>query len=237
MYKPIQSGRLYEKIAFQIEQQIVAGTLQAGDRLPAERELAISFGVSRTAVREAVKTLCQRGLIEVFAGRGTFVANQTGRALRHSLDLALRVGQVDGDTSLIELREMMEPTIALKAAQRATDDQLMQMRQLVDKMDLVLTEPKLFISADFTFHMALAEASQNILLPTIMNSIVDLLQRQRDRIFKADGGQVRAQKHHRLILAAVTERDGQAAYQAMVAHLVQVREDFEEGPEKISHIE
>lgn len=230
MYKPVTNGRLYEKIADQIESQVLDGTLKAGDRLPAERQLAERFAVSRTAVREAVKALRQRGLIEVYPGRGTFVTNQTSRALQHSLGLALRVGHEQGDGSLIELREMMEPRIALKAAERATDVQITDMIRLVDEMDLVLTDPERFISADFAFHNALAEATQNVLLPTIMNSIVDLLQLQRSRIFKADGGQIRAQTHHRQILDAVVRRDGQAAYDAMANHLRQVREDFESNP-------
>ncbi len=230
MYKPVQNGRLYEKIAEQIESQVLDGTLKAGDRLPAERELAERFGVSRTAVREAVKALRQRGLIEVYPGRGTFVTNETSRALQHSLGLALRVGQVDGDASLIELREMIEPEIARLAAERITGDQLASLHELVAEMDTVLTDPVRFISADFNFHNALAEATQNTLLPTIMNSIVDLVQQQRRNIFKEDGGQIRAQEHHRKILEAIVRRDGSAAHLAMLNHLRQVREDFEAVP-------
>ena len=230
MYKPVRNGRLYEQIVEQIEQQVVDGTLKAGDRLPSERELAKRFGVSRTAVREAVKALLQRGLIEVNPGSGTFVTDGTSRALQHSLGLAMRLGQLENVASLIELREMMEPAIAAKAAQRATQEHIVELERLVTIMDDVLTVPTDFISADFTFHMILAQASQNALIPTIMNSVVDLLQEQRSAIFKADGGQIRAQIHHKRILQAVKTKNSQAAFDAMVAHLGQVREDFESHP-------
>ena len=229
MYQPIQNGRLYEQIVAQIEQQVLSGQLKAGDRLPPERELATQFKVSRTAVREAVKALRQKGLLEVYPGRGTFVMNQTSQALQSSLGLAMRIGQVDGGVAdLIELREMMEPAIVAKAAARATPEQIAALDILVAKMDEVLEQPEAFISADFQFHQKLAEASQNALMPTILDSIVDLLQEQRQRIFKAGGGQKRAQRNHKLILRAIKERDPFAAQQAMTAHLIQVREDFEE---------
>ncbi|MEM7115020.1 MAG: FadR/GntR family transcriptional regulator [Chloroflexota bacterium] len=227
MYRPLRNGRLYEQIVEQIEQQVIDGTLQAGDKLPPERQLAEKFGVSRTAVREAVKALRQRGLIDVHPGRGTFVTNHTSQALHRSLGLALRIGETDGVASLIELRDMLEPPIAAKAALRATPEQIQQLETLVAEMDKVLLVPEAFIAADFAFHMTLAEATQNVLIPTIMNSIVDLLQEQRQRIYKSGGGQIRAQRHHRVILQAVRERDEKGAYEAMSAHLRQVREDFE----------
>lgn len=227
MYKRLQNGRLYEQIVEQIESQVIDGTLKAGDRLPPERDLATRFGVSRTAVREAVKALRGRGLIEVYPGRGTFVTNGTSAALQHSLGLAMRMGRSDSVANLIELREMMEPTIAGKAAERATAEQITEMERLVSRMDSVLTKPDLFISADFQFHLILAEASQNHLLPTILTSVVDLLQQQRIQIFKADGGQARAQFHHKKILRMIKAKDSTAAFEAMVDHLAQVREDFD----------
>ena len=127
MYTPVQTGRLYEKIVAQIEAQVIDGTLKAGDQLPPERELATSFGVSRTAVREAVKALRQKGIIEVYPGRGTFITNDTRRALRHSFGLAISFGQPEGVANLLELREMIEPAIAAKAAMRATPEPPMKL--------------------------------------------------------------------------------------------------------------
>ena len=82
MYKVVQTSRLYEQIVQQIEDSIHKGALKEGEQLPAERELALQFGVSRTAVREAVKALREKGLVEAFPGKGTFVTSATSRSVR-----------------------------------------------------------------------------------------------------------------------------------------------------------
>src|SRR2546427_12944033 len=87
VYKAVRTSRLYEQIVQQIEESILKGALKPGDQLPAERELAQQFGVSRTAVREAVKTLRAKRLGEAYLGRGTFVTDGTPQAIRQSRDL------------------------------------------------------------------------------------------------------------------------------------------------------
>ena len=227
MFQPIRAGRLYEQIVDRIEDQVLSGELNAGDRLPPERLLAEQFGVSRTAVREAVKALRQRGLIEVYPGRGTFITDGTSNALHRSLGLAMRVGREDGVESLLELREIIEPAITAKAALLATLIQIEQLENCVEQMDMFLTIPEQFMAADNNFHMVLAAASGNVLVPAILNSIVDILQEQRMMIFRADGGQIIAQTHHRNILQAIKDRNPAAAKASMEAHLTQVREDYE----------
>ena len=85
MHKTIHTSRLYELIVQQIEESVLKGILKAGDQLPAERDLALQFGVSRTAVREAVKALREKGLVEAYSGRGTFITDGTSQAIRQSL--------------------------------------------------------------------------------------------------------------------------------------------------------
>src|SRR3982074_911032 len=122
MYKVVQTSRLYQQIVQQIEESIEKGQLKPGDQLPAERELAQQFGVSRTAVREALKTLREKGLVEAYAGRGTFVTNETARSMRHTLDRMIRSGTSEGAVQLVEVREILEPEIAALAAQRADEE-------------------------------------------------------------------------------------------------------------------
>ena len=94
MYTPVErSGRIFELVVAQIEARILDGALRDGDYLGSERQLAEEFGVSRTAVREALKTLAQKGLVDMQHGRGTRVVDGTSRAIRHSLYLMLRVRQ------------------------------------------------------------------------------------------------------------------------------------------------
>src|ERR1700756_1700354 len=108
VYKAVRTSRLYEQIVQQIEESILKGALKPGDQLPAERELALQFGVSRTAEREAVKALREKGLVEAYSGRGTFVTNGTSQVIRHSLDLMTRIHQRDGLAHLVEVREILE---------------------------------------------------------------------------------------------------------------------------------
>jgi GntR family transcriptional regulator, transcriptional repressor for pyruvate dehydrogenase complex len=225
VYKTVRTSRLYEQIVQQIEDSILKGVLKPGDQLPAERELAQNFGVSRTAVREAVKALREKGLVEAYSGRGTFITNGTSNAIRQSLDLMIRIGQHEGSTHLAELRQILEPEIAALAAIRIEEQLLSTMRETVTTMDRSLHDPGAYIEADLDFHLALAEAAGNPLVLSLLDSIVGLLREQRMKIFQMDGGPERGQFHHKRILAAIETRDADKARAAMRAHLDQVKTD------------
>ncbi len=227
MYLPVQPERLYEQIVSQIEQRIVAGDLKVGDQLPSENELARQFAVSRTAVREAIKALREKRLVEVRPGRGTFITNGMPDAMRHSLDLLMKFGSMNGFSYLVEVREILEPEIAALAATRITDESIAPMQEAVATMDTALDNLDVFVEADLDFHLALADATQNPIIPILVDPIIDLLQKQRKSIGLVNGGLRRGQFHHKRILAAVIQRDPHAARQAMQDHLEQVRIDSE----------
>jgi GntR family transcriptional regulator, transcriptional repressor for pyruvate dehydrogenase complex len=221
-YRIVKTSRLYEQIVQQVEDSILKGQLKPGDQLPAERDLAQRFGVSRTAVREAVKTLREKGLVEAYSGRGTFVTDGTSQAIRQSLDLMIRINQQDGSANLAELRMVLEPEIAGLAAPRIEDQLLSAMREAVAVMDRNLHDPDAYVEADLDFHLALAEAVENPLILSLLDSIVGLLREQRSRIFDVDGGPERGQFHHKRILAAIEQRNPESAREAMREHLQQV---------------
>src|SRR3989441_4879639 len=225
MYKIVRTSRLYEQIVQQVEESVRKGVLKTGDKLPAEREMAEQFGVSRTAVREAVKALREKGLVEAYSGRGTFVTDGTSQAIRQSLDLMIKIGQPDGSTHLAELRAILEPEIAALAATRVEEQHVATMRDAVAVMDRARHDPDAYIEADLDFHLALAEAAANPLILSLIDSIVGLLREQRMRIFKVPGGPERGQVHHKRILDAMERRDAEKAREAMKAHLEQVRQD------------
>src|SRR6266496_1587464 len=129
MYTPIQSVRVFEQVAEQIEKRILAGELRKGDRLPTERELAEQFHVSRTAVREAME-------------------NSIGLLMK------LKLGEVGGSDNLVQVREILEVEIAALAAARATDKEIAAMREAVKVMDESLNNADAFIAADNRFHEA-----------------------------------------------------------------------------------
>ena len=225
VYKLVRTSRLYEQIVQQIEESILKGSLKAGDQLPAERELAIRFGVSRTAVREAVKALREKGLVEAYSGRGTFITDGTSQAVRQSFDLMVKIGQPEGSTDLAEVRSILEPEIAALAAERAEESDRATLREAVAVMDRSLKDADAYIEADLDFHLALAEAAANPLILSLIDSIVGLLREQRLRIFQVEGGPQRGQIHHKRILEGMEKRDAKMARDAMKAHLEQVRED------------
>ncbi len=226
-YYPVQNERLYEQIVDQIEARIVAGDLKVGDQLPPERELAEQFAVSRTAVREAVKILREKGLIEIRPGKGTFVTNGTPVVMRQSLDLLMKIGSADGYAHLVEVREILETEIAALAATRMTDEYITAMQEAYETMETAYDDADLFVEADLDFHLALAEATQNPLIPALMDTIIDLLREQRKRTALVKGGLQRGQYHHKQILESVMRRDPQAARLAMQLHMQQVRQDSE----------
>jgi GntR family transcriptional repressor for pyruvate dehydrogenase complex len=228
LYKAVQPSRLYEHIVQQIEGSIARGQLKTGDQLPAERDLAQQFGVSRTAVREAVRVLSEKGLVEAYSGRGTFVSNLkagTSQAIRQSLDTMVKMGQQEGAAFLSELREIMEPGIAALAAKRAEESNLTALREAVELGERFRHDPDAFIESDLDFHLGLAEAAGNPLILSLLDSIVGLLREQRMRTYYVKGGPQRAIEHHRRILEAIEHHDAERARETTRAHMDQVRED------------
>ena len=227
IYTPIQSERLYEQIVNQIESLIISGALKVGDQLPPERDLAEQFSVSRTAVREAIKALREKGLVEIHLGRGTFVTSSTSGAVRRTFDLFIKADPINGSINLTEVREIMEPEIAGLAARRITQEQINSMQEAIEIMNAAVAadDSNAFIEADLDFHIVLAEASQNPIVLVLMDSIIDLLREQRKRIGNVSGGLARGQYHHQLILEAIIRHDEKEARNQMRKHLRQVSED------------
>jgi GntR family transcriptional repressor for pyruvate dehydrogenase complex len=225
MYLPLQSVRLYEQMAEQIKDRILKNELKEGDRLPNEREFAEQFNVSRTVVREAIKSLEKEGLIEVHPGKGTFVSTNIQKAVRGSFSTLMRMERSEDWTDLIEVRELLEPGISFLAAQRAEAKNIEDLEKAVSIMDAALEDAEAYINADNNFHLALARSTQNELLVSLVEPIVGLLTVQRKKIFNTGGGPQRGQFHHHRILEAIRGHAAESARQAMLDHLQQVRDD------------
>ncbi|HLA42583.1 MAG TPA: FadR/GntR family transcriptional regulator [Aggregatilineales bacterium] len=226
MYSPLHASRLYEQVINQIEALIQEGKLRAGDRLPAERELSEQFGVSRTVVREAVKALREKGLVQIQPGKGTYITDGTSEVMRQSISLMVKIDQRKGLANLMQVREMLEPEIAAIAARYAAAEELEEMKSAIEAMDEALEDAEAYIEADQQFHHTLAKAANNELILRLIDPIVDLLREQRIQVFYAgSGGAENGQIHHKQIFDAIQNGDSEAARQAMIAHLKQVRRD------------
>lgn len=226
-YSDISSGKLYEQIVKQIETRVLNGELQPGDKLPSERDLGKQFGVSRVSIREAIQVLALKGLVEVVHGRGTFVTDQTSEALRHSLNLMVRVGKQESFNNLIEIREFLEPEIASLAASRAKKENIIAMREAISQMDEALENPREYIEADLDFHLALAEATQNPMILILIDILVVELREQRYWASTIMDSIAKSQTYHKQVFKAVEEKNPDAARISMHAHMEQIRKDIQ----------
>ena len=194
MFKPVPVKRAYENIVTRIEQTILDGHFQVGAQLPSERELAEEFAVSRVVIREAVRNLEARGVVEVRHGSGTYVKALPGTMIEQSLTLLLRLEEA----SLLDLyvvRQALELVSAPRAAQYATTEEIEQLRQCLSDLQELATyagdsdEAYLaFIEKDTAFHCLVAEASHNLPLATILQSILPLMNSGRLEIMKQANG-------------------------------------------------
>src|SRR5215471_9293408 len=158
--EPVRSTRIYEEIVKQVKVLITEGKLKSGDRLPPERELAEKFMVSRTSVREALRSLESRGLIEIRAGEGAFVRDISLEALIEPLALVI-LPHREGVGELFEARRLLEPAIAALAARRATPDEIGEMERILEDQSKEVLQGRTGVTQDTALHAAIAHSAHN----------------------------------------------------------------------------
>jgi GntR family transcriptional repressor for pyruvate dehydrogenase complex len=223
LLEPVRRSRVYEHIVEQIQGLIADGTLKAGDQLPPERLLAETFKVSRTSVREALRALELSGFIEGRQGGGTFVRTPSTDDLIQPLASALLAGKREL-VDVLEVREMIEPAIARKAAQRASSEQLAELQAIVERQAAKVARGESYPQEDAEFHYTIAVAANNPIVLRLLNVVMDLLHESRASYLQGADRPVRSLEGHRKILDAIRRRDGEGAYRATLEHIGQVRE-------------
>lgn len=218
--QPVARVRAHEEVARQLQELIHHGILHAGQRLPPERELARRFQVSRATVRHALSTLHNSGLVDSRPGAGTFVQADTTPS---GTDMAavLRTARASLADQL-GLRRLVEPHVALLAAEHAHQTDLAELERSVERQQECATAGIPFIAEDSAFHLAIARATGNVLMATMVEGIHELLRDSRERSLRAPGGLHRSLQGHRAILDALRRRDGPAARAAMLNHIEDV---------------
>jgi GntR family transcriptional repressor for pyruvate dehydrogenase complex len=215
----VRRVRLSEEIVGQIERLILNHELPIGAALPSERQLAAQLGVSRNILREAVRTLVQKGLLEVRAGSGTYVARPGAEFLQDFLDLFVRTSEF-GLLDLVEARRALEVQIAELAAQRATEDDCRLIDLYLDELETASADPEHYIEADVSFHAALGKAARNEILQQFLKSIRGAM-RENIRIVVTHRPEAvqEALRAHRRIALAVRAHACAEARLAMDDHL------------------
>jgi GntR family transcriptional regulator, transcriptional repressor for pyruvate dehydrogenase complex len=214
---PIERPNTYELLAQRLLTLIASGEIAGGEPLPSERELVERFGVGRSSVREALRMLESKGLIDQ-RGKGRFVVSEPQNPLNSSLQVLLELQEVDM-RELFEVREVLEGETAAFAAERRTDEDVLAIAETIDAMAASLHSADSYIDADLQFHLAIARASRNRIALHMMHAIREILRRSLLTLYAVPGGPEGSVAHHRRILDAVIAGDPEAARQRMREHL------------------
>jgi GntR family transcriptional repressor for pyruvate dehydrogenase complex len=220
---PLTRVNLVEETVRRIETQVLSGAMAPGDALPPEGQLSRILGVSRTVVREAMRTLGARGLIEVSQGRLARVKPADPCDVVKALGTFFQRGKISL-LKLVEVRRPLESEIAALAAQRATPEQIDRMAQANDRLASAASL-KGKVSADVCFHDLLAEATGNPVFSLLLRTLSDLMSRSRRETLVRTGKE-RALRGHVAILDAVRRADPEAARRAMLEHLAYAEVDL-----------
>jgi DNA-binding FadR family transcriptional regulator len=222
-------GGLVDRVVTEIQRVIVSGRLEPGMKLLPERELADELGVSRTVIREAVRILVAKGLLETKPGVGTIVRQVTSDQIVEPLSLLLQTQK--GGISiehLHQVRRMLEVEIAGLAALQATEEDITELRELLAEMESVTGIPEAFATKDADFHRGLARTTYNPLLIILLDSIRDLMQEVRLLVTRHPDLRQKVIPDHKKILERVAAKDPEGARLAMEEHLEHARRFQEE---------
>ncbi|MCF6444190.1 FadR/GntR family transcriptional regulator [Nereida sp. MMG025] len=220
----IQAEKLSSAVVRQIELLILRGVLRPGERLPSERELSDQLGVSRPSLREAISELQVKGLLDTRAGAGVYVADVLGSAFNESL-VQLFATHEEAVFDYIAFRRDMEGLAAARACTHGSDTDLRIVDTIFKKMEAAHTKrnPADEAALDADFHMAIIEASHNIIMLHMMRSMFDLLKEgvfyNRSVMFKQRTRRDTLLDQHRAINDALQARNPEAARKAVNDHL------------------
>ncbi len=219
----VRKERLTEQVADQVEERILNSSLLPGDRLPSERSLSESIGVSRPVIREATTILVARGLVDVIPGSGTYIKEMSSTSASKPIERYLRVKDLGSYSHLYDIRRTLEVDIAGLAAERATEEDIARLQSAMDAQKKYEHDPDQFTKADLEFHLAISAATHNELYQLLLAPITDLMLEFRRIAYDAnpqasiDG----AIQHHEILLECIITRDVDGAKNAMLAHLKQ----------------
>lgn len=219
------SRTLIEQTSDRLVQYIIEKELKEGDKLPNERELGVRLGVGRGTVREAIRILSSRNVLEIRHGAGIFISKKNG-VPDDPLGLIFikNKGKLIGD--LLDFRIWVEPRVAGLAAQYADDKDIEELERLCDEVDEYILAGKPHIQKDVEYHIKIAECSRNLIMPNfmpILNSAISLFVTETGCTLRDE-----TMRTHRAILNAIKHKDVSAAADAMLLHLIYNRDRLRE---------
>jgi len=221
-FETVRRNKVYEGVAKQIE-RLILKKLRPGDKLPSERELAEMLEVSRSSIRDAIRSLELMGMVEPRQGAGTIVREISSDSLVNPLANARkRKEELIGE--LLDFRMMLEPPLAARAATRVSSDEVSEMEEILERQEKKVQGGESTIGEDSEFHYAVALASGNSVVLKVLDTLMDLLRDSRERSLQVEGRQQKSVAGHRRILDALKRHDSEAAKVAMRRHIEDVEE-------------
>ncbi|MEM1117178.1 MAG: FadR/GntR family transcriptional regulator [Bacteroidota bacterium] len=224
-----KSELLSQTVETAIEDAIRAGDFGQGDKLPSEMQLCEQFGVSRTVMREALRVLSARGLLRIEKGRGIFVQRLSADSVATPMELYLHMHTgPDHALHVVGARQLIEPPIAAAAAVHHAASDAEKLRANVADLATVKGDQERLSQLDMTFHLLIAEAAHNPLLPLFVRPIQKLMPAIKANVYEVVGDAHEAAVHwHTRILEAILARDAGRAEAEMREHLEVAREHVE----------
>ena len=217
MFQSVKHIKVSDEIIRQIRNQISQGMLKPGDRLPPERDLVKEFTVSRPSLREALNSLVGMGFLEV-RGKRTYIKSVASESMQNPLSLLIKA-DTEKIFDLIEVRKAIETWGAFLAAQRATEEDIKQLENIIEEMRKAFEEGRSWEKQDADFHLGIAQATHNTIQTHMMSTIYDLLRESVAKVFK-DRTKVKKliDQHHR-IFSAIKNHSPDKARERTLEHL------------------
>jgi GntR family transcriptional regulator, transcriptional repressor for pyruvate dehydrogenase complex len=207
-----------------IKSMIVSGTLRAGDRLPKESDLAAELGLSRSSLREAVKALSLVNILDVRRGDGTYVTSLEPTLLLEALSFIVDFHRDATVLELLQVRRILEPAATAMAAERVTEDEIDDLRKLLDSLG-PRPEVEDLVANDLEFHRRIATCSGNAFLSSLLDTLSAPTTRARVwRGLTQAGATERTLAEHKAILDAMASRDPDVARSWSTVHIASVEQ-------------
>lgn len=221
MLSTIKNTRVYERVIEKIKNIIEKGELKCGDKLPSERDLCEQLNVSRTSIREALRVLEILGIIECRMGEGNFINDNFENSLLEPLSMTFMLHGSKTD-EILDIRKFIEPGTAALAAKNINDEQLQEIKELVNLLNSTENEEKC-VEIDKKIHYKIVQASGNYLVSNMMFAVSTLVETYIEDVvtnmFQSEENKSKVKKQHEDIVQAIADHDSTGASIAMLKHL------------------
>ena len=224
--EPIVRRKLSDEVFDRLERLITSGELQPGDEMPSERELMERFGVGRPAIREAMQSLANMGLVAISHGERAKVLELTAKSLFRQVDLTAKIMLSKSSDTLEHLKNariFFERGMARVAAEKASPQDIADLRVILERQRASLGQAEAFIAADMAFHTRIAEISGNPIFAAVSESMLAWLKEYHTEMLIWTGKEKFTLAEHEEIIHCLAQNDADGADQAVLKHLERSR--------------